>query len=472
MPKRKQPPLVAICGRPNVGKSTLFNRITGRQRAIVHQEEGITRDRFYADAEHEGKRFRMVDTGGIVEKPQDLITQKMQEQAQAALRESKVIVFVVDGQQEITRIDEELRDTLFRYGKPVVLAVNKLDNPKLEELKTDFYALGLGDPYAISASHNVGIDDLLDAICEHVPDPAPTEPADEEDEEEAPELDITKVTIVGRPNVGKSSFVNAILNEERCIVTDVPGTTRDALDIEFNWQGKDYLFIDTAGLRRKAGIRQAVEHFSVSRSLRSVRRADVCLLLIDATEGLTEQDKRIAEYASEQGTAMILVYTKWDLIEDKDARFKRIAEELDLKAPFLKYVPYITVSNVTRQRLFAPFDLIDRVAAMAKLRIGTGELNRFFDDIRANVPAAMRHGKRAKVLYITQASVQPTVFVLFVNQAKLFHFSYIRHIENRLRERYGFDGVPIQIEVREERQSGRRGAPPHEKAIPRVEEGQ
>ncbi len=454
MAAKRKLPLVAICGRPNVGKSTLFNRILGRQRAIVHGEAGVTRDRAYGNAEWDGRRFRVVDTGGVVENPLDPITEKMQEQVREALKEARVIVFVVDGQEPITRTDEELRDELFKYGKPVVVAVNKLDNPRIEEENlNEFYRLGLSELYPVSSGHGLGMDDLLEAVVAHLPEaPAPAEDdedAESEEEEEAPESRVTKVAIVGKPNVGKSSFVNAILNEERSIVTDIPGTTRDALDIEFRWKGRDYVLIDTAGLRKKAGIRQPVEHFSVSRTLRAVKGADVALILVDATEGLSEQDKRIIGFAQESGTAMILVWTKWDLVEDKAWRFKNIADEIDLKIPFAKYVPYVTISNVTRQRVFAVFEYVDRVAAEAEKRIGTGELNRLMEDIRAASPPTGPKGQSAKILYATQVSVKPTVFVLFVNRKKHFHFSYLRHIENQLRQRYGFEGVPLTLELRE-----------------------
>jgi len=437
--------LVAICGRPNVGKSTLFNRITGKMSAIVHAEEGITRDRAYGVAQHGDYVFRVVDTGGIVENPIDPVVAKMQQQVRVALKEAKVILFVVDGQQPLTRTDEELRDELFTLGKPVVLAVNKLDNPNMEVNKLDFYTLGMGDPYAVSSGHGLGIDELLDAVVAHLPQSHAVEEQEGEPEKKA----VTRVAIIGKPNVGKSSFINAILNEERTIVDDTPGTTRDAIDIEFQWKGKDYLLIDTAGLRKKAGIRKEVEHFSVARSLRAVRRADVCLLLMDGTEGITEQDKRILDYVQEQGRGIVLVWSKWDLVEDKEARFKQLQDEIDLKAPFLKYAPQITISNVTRVRLFKTFDLIDRVAAEAEKRISTSELNRVMENIRAHHTPPSKGGKHPKVLYATQASAKPTVFVLFVNQARLFHFSYVRYIENALRDKYGFEGVPISIELRE-----------------------
>jgi GTP-binding protein len=368
----------------------------------------------------------------------------MQQQVRTALQEAKVIVFVVDGQQELTRVDEQLRDELFKYGKPVVVAVNKLDNERMEQNVYDFYALGFGDPHAISSGHGLGVDLLLDAVLAHLPEPSED---DEAEEEEKPKP--LRVAIVGKPNVGKSSFVNAILNEERAIVTDVPGTTRDAIDIEFRWKDRDYVLVDTAGLRRKAGISLDVERFSVSRTLRAVKSADVALIMIDSTDGISEQDKRIIGFAAEAGTAMVLVWTKWDLVEDKEREFKKIPDEIDLKAPFIKYVPYLTISNLTRQRLFTVFEYVERVAAAAEKRIGTGELNRLMDELRASSPPTGAKGQAAKILYATQVSVKPTTFVLFVNRAKLFHFSYVRFIENRLRERYGFEGVPIKVELRE-----------------------
>ncbi|HOF40746.1 MAG TPA: ribosome biogenesis GTPase Der [Candidatus Hydrogenedentes bacterium] len=441
MSKTKPLPLVAICGRPNVGKSTLFNRLVGKQRAIVHGEEGITRDRTYATAQWGERAFRVVDTGGVVENPLDPVSHKVQIQVREALQEADAIILVVDGQQEITRTDEELRDELFKYGKPVFVAVNKLDNERLQLHLAEFYALGLGDPHSISATHNMGIESLVDAVLRVLPERSQTTVV---------EVDATRIAVIGKPNVGKSSFVNAILNTERSIVDATPGTTRDAIDIDVVWNDRPYVLIDTAGLRRKSGIKEDVEHFSISRSLRAIRRADVCLVLIDATEGISEQDKRILAYVQENGAGMVLVWTKWDLIEDKELRFKELSDEIDLKAPFLRYVPSITVSNTTRQRLFKIFDLADLVAAEAEKRIPTPELNRLFEQLRSEEVSGTYKGKRAKVLYATQTGTKPAKFTLFVNQKRLFHFSYLRFIENRLRERFGWQGVPIHIELREE----------------------
>lgn len=449
---KKRLPLVAIVGRPNVGKSTLFNRIVGKQRAIVHDVEGITRDRFFNEATWDDRHFRVVDTGGMVENPLDEITRKMQEQVQQAIDEARVVIFVLDGQQEITRSDRIVCESLQHSGKPVVLAVNKLDNVRLALNQYEYYGLGLGEPYAISASHNLGIEALMDAVTAHLPEPpaAPAEETDATGEEEAAPA-VIKVAIIGRPNVGKSSFVNALLNEERAIVSDVPGTTRDAIDIEFHWQGKDYLLIDTAGLRRKAGISEPVEHFSVARALRAIRRADVCLVMVEATEGLSEQDKRIIGYALEQGTAIILVWTKWDLIHEKVKRLKALENDLDLKMPQVMFAPRVTISNVTRKRLFTVFEYVDRVAAEACKRIATAELNRLVERIKAKHNPPSQKGHHAKILYATQARVKPTEFIFFVNQKRLFHFSYMRFIENQIREAYGFEGVPLKLELREEK---------------------
>ncbi len=465
MSKNKKLPLVAICGRPNVGKYTLYNRICGKQRAIIHDLEGITRDRHYARVNWERYTFDIVDTGGIVQNPEDAIVEKMQEQVRMALRDATVVVFLVDGQAELTVTDFDVRDELFKLGKPVVLATNKLDNPTLEMNRHNFYELGVGEPLAISSGHGHGITELMEAIAEHLPKPEPieeseidsdtdidpeTDAEDINDDEGNTDPDTIKVAVIGKPNVGKSSFINAILNEERVIVDNTPGTTRDAIDIDFHWNDQDYLLIDTAGMRKKAGVKEAVEHFSIARSLRAVRRADVCLVMMDATEDISEQDKRILGYVYQQGTAMILVWTKWDLIEDKTERFQALENQIQNKMPHLSYIPFITISNLSRQRIFKSFELIDRIAESAKMRISTNALNRFMKDVKNRHKPSSQKGKFAKILYATQASIKPTTFVLFVNQKRLFHFSYVRFIENQLRKEFKFEGVPIHLELREE----------------------
>jgi GTP-binding protein len=381
----------------------------------------------------------------------------MQQQVRAALDEAAVIVLVVDGQQEITRTDRLIAEEIQRLRKPVVLAVNKLDNYKMSNNRFDFYELAMGDPLSVSSGHGLGVEELMQEVMKHLPDAPLATPetlAPGEGEDDAPAVltsKVTRVAIVGRPNVGKSSFINAILNEERTIVSEIPGTTRDAIDVEFTWQDREYLLIDTAGMRKKAGIREDVERFSVTRSLRAIRRADVCLVMVEATEGLAEQDKRIIGYAMENGTPIILVWTKWDLIEDKEKRFKALTDDIDLQMPQIKFVPWVTISNLTRLRLFKTFEMIDEVAAEAKKRIPTAELNKLIERIKAKHNPPSQKGKHAKILYATQASTNPTVFIIFVNQIKLFHFSYLRFIENQFREEYGFKGIPIRIELREEK---------------------
>jgi GTP-binding protein len=461
--KKKKRPLIAICGRPNVGKSTLYNRIIRKQSAIIHDLEGITRDRQSTTARWENYTFDIVDTGGIVQNPDDSIVQKMQDQVRMALQEATVILFVVDGQTELSATDFDLRDELYKLGKPVVLATNKLDNPTLELNKNNFYELGMGEPYAISSGHGHGIYELMEALTEHLPEPTsedegetdigefdPDQDLTEEDRQKDTHPDLIKVAVIGKPNVGKSSYINAILNEERLIVDPTAGTTRDAIDIEFTHNEKDYLLIDTAGMRKKAGVKELVEHYSIARTLRAVRRADVCLVMMDATEDISEQDKRILGYVYDQGTASILVWTKWDLVEDKEERYQQLETQIQNKMPHLSYIPFITISNTERQRIFKTFDVINRIAESAKQRITTNALNRFVKEIRTRHKPSSHNGKFAKILYATQASIKPTTFVLFVNQKRLFHFSYIRFIENQLRKEFTFEGVPIHIELREE----------------------
>ena len=414
--------MVAIVGRPNVGKSTLFNRILGKQRAIVHDVEGITRDRFINEASWEGRRFRLVDTGGIVETPVDEITRKMQAQVQQAIDDAHVVIFVLDGQQEITRPDRVVCESLLRSGKPVVLAVNKLDNPKLALNLYDYYALGIGEPHAISSGHNLGIDALMREVIRHLPDPGetdggvPTAGGTDADLEEANE--VIKVAIVGRPNVGKSSFVNAILNEERISSPMCPAPPATPSISSFTG-GAKYLLIDTAGLRRKAGIRKPVEHFSVAAPCGPIRHADVCLV------GQPRKNWRNRTSAYRCGRARRLYWCgpKWDLVENKVKRLKALEDDLDLKMPQGCFAPRLTIYIVTRTRLFFVFYWVDRVAAEAAKRIGTAELNRLMEQIKAKHNPPGKKGVHAKILYATQAGVKPTEIVLFVNQKRLFHFN-------------------------------------------------
>ncbi|HOJ34241.1 MAG TPA: ribosome biogenesis GTPase Der [Candidatus Hydrogenedentes bacterium] len=450
-------PRIVICGRPNVGKSTLFNRMTGRFRAIVHEQEGVTRDRNYGKAIWDGVEMLIADTGGIVADPIDPITRKIQEQVRKALEEADVVLFVVDGRQELTRTDLDLCEQLRRLNKPIVLAVNKLDNEKQELLAADFFQLGLGNPIPVSATHGRNTDAVMEAIVSALHLTPRVCSNGNEVALPGTESTVTRVAIVGRPNVGKSSLVNALLDEERMIVTDIPGTTRDSVDVEFRWKDRCYLLVDTAGLRRKAGIRQEVERYSVSRTLRSIRESDVTVVLTDATEGITEQDKRIFEYIKEQGKAAVWAWSKWDLIENKKAHLAKIKEEIEYKAPFCSYFPMVTISSLTRLRLTALLDWVELVAQEATKRISTSELNRLMQDIRTSGAGSYHKGRVARILYATQASIKPTVFVLFVNQKRLFHFSYVRHIENRIRKEHGFVGVPIKIELREEKNDSATG---------------
>ncbi len=446
-------PLVAICGRPNVGKSTLFNRITGKFRAIVHAEEGVTRDRHFGVVSWKNVEFDVVDTGGVVLDPVDKITRKIQEQVRKALLDADLILWVVDARKELTRIDLDLSDELRKLGKPVLLVANKLDNETQELLAAELYSVGYGDPIAVSATHGTNVALLLDTVVSRFSSPeqqyVSTAPAQQTDLKERQDSLSTRIAIVGRPNVGKSSLVNALLNEERMIVSDIPGTTRDSIDVQFTWKNKSYVLVDTAGLRRKSGIKKEVERFSVNRSLRSIREADVAVMLTDPCEGLTEQDKRIFEFIREQGTAVVWAWSKWDLIPNKKERLSSLLEEVAFKAPFCKFIPMLTVSSVTRLRLDRLLETVDLVAAEAMKRVTTGELNRLIQQIRTSGAGSFHKGRVARILYGTQASIKPTVFVLFVNQARIFHFSYVRHIENCLREAYGFQGVPIRIEIRE-----------------------
>ena len=433
-------PLVAIVGRPNVGKSMLFNKLTGKRLSIVEDTPGVTRDRLYAQAEWRGRTFDLVDTGGIEPGTDNQILSFMREQAEIAIAAATVIVFVCDIRTGMTAADQEVAGMLQRSRKPVVLAVNKMDstghtNPDIYE----FYNLGLGDPYPVSAVHGHGTGDLLDACFEHFP---PEDQAEAED-------DVIKVAIIGKPNVGKSSLVNRILGQERVIVSDMAGTTRDAVDSYFEKDGQKYLIIDTAGMRKKSKVDDRVEKFSVLRATMAIERCDVCLIMIDANEGVTEQDTKVAGLAHEAGKASIIVVNKWDAVEKDDKTMDRMVKDIRRDLSYMTYAPILFISALTGSRVERLFDAINDVADQAAMRITTGMLNDVLNDATARVQPPTDKGKRLKVYYMTQVGVKPPHFVIFCNDAKLFHFSYQRYIENQIRATFGLEGTPVKITIRQ-----------------------
>ena len=433
-------PLVAIVGRPNVGKSMLFNKLVGQRLSIVEDTPGVTRDRLYAEAEWRNRKFDLVDTGGIEPSADSEILAFMRQQAEIAIDHATVIVFLCDIKTGLTASDQEVANMLLRSGKPVVLAVNKMDqvgmtNPDIYE----FYNLGLGDPIAVSAVHGHGTGDLLDECFRYFP------PEDEEEEED----DVIKVAVIGKPNVGKSSLVNRILGEERVIVSDMAGTTRDAVDSYFeNAKGK-YLFIDTAGMRKKAKVDDRIEKFSVLRATMAIERCDVCLIMIDANEGVTEQDTKVAGLAHEAGKACIIVVNKWDAIEKDDKTMDRMRQDVRRDLAYMTYAPIVFISALTGQRVDRLFDLINYVSDQAAMRITTGMLNTVLADATARVQPPTDKGRRLKIYYMTQVGVKPPHFVCFCNDAKLFHFSYQRYLENQIRATFGLEGTPIRLTIRQ-----------------------
>lgn len=433
-------PIVAIVGRPNVGKSTLFNIFADSRISIVEDTPGVTRDRLYADAEWLDRKFTVVDTGGIEMQNTDSIAVSIREQAEIAIREADVILFVCDARTGITTDDMEVAKLLRQSRKPVILAVNKADTPKQEAEAYEFYNLGIGEPYLISASNKLNLGDLLDAIVEKFP-----KEGDDDDDNE----DVIKVAIIGRPNVGKSSIFNDIIGQNRSIVSDVAGTTRDAIDVPVEKDGQSYLFIDTAGMRRKGKIDEPIEKYSIIRTLRAVDRSDVVLLVLNAVEGITDQDKKIAGYAHEAGKGIVIVVNKWDLYPNKTVMSteeftKKIRNELI----FMPYANVVYVSALTQQRISRLPEMIRDAAEANSMRVATSVLNQVIIDAVAMNQPPMEKGKRLKILYTTQVKVKPPTFVIFCNEPEIMHFSYQRYLENQLREAFGFKGTPINIIVR------------------------
>ena len=433
-------PLVAIVGRPNVGKSMLFNRLVGRRLSIVEDTPGVTRDRLYAECEWCGRKFDMVDTGGIEPTTDSEILLYMREQAQIAINSATVIVLVTDIRTGVTAADKDVANMLLRSRKPVVLAVNKADSTGAEDPAIyEFYSLGLGDPIAVSAVHGHGTGDLLDECLKYFP------PAEEEDEED----DCIKVAVIGKPNVGKSSLINRILGEKRLIVSDIAGTTRDTVDTMFeNEQGR-YMFIDTAGIRRKSKVDEKIEKFSVMRSQLAVERADVCIIMIDARDGVTEQDTKIAGLAHESGKACIVAVNKWDLVDKETGTMEKMRKDIMRDLSFMSYAPIIFISAATGQRTEKLFELINFVNDQSNMRISTGMLNNVLADAQARVQPPTDKGRRLKIYYMTQTGIKPPNFVIFCNSRELFHFSYQRYIENQLRTVFGLEGTPIRIVIRQ-----------------------
>ena len=433
-------PLVAIVGRPNVGKSMLFNKLCGQRLSIVEDTPGVTRDRLYAACEWNGRVFDIVDTGGIEPGTDSEILSFMREQAEIAIQNATVIVFVCDIKTGMTASDQEVANMLLRSGKPVVLAVNKMDqvggtNPDIYE----FYNLGLGDPIPVSAVHGHGTGDLLDECLQYFP----------EEGEEPVDDDVIKVAVIGKPNVGKSSLVNRILGEQRVIVSDMAGTTRDAVDSFFENDKGKYLFIDTAGMRKKSKVDDRIEKFSVLRATMAIERSDVCLILIDANEGVTEQDTKVAGLAHEAGKACIIVVNKWDAIEKDDKTMDRMRQEVRRDLSYMTYAPILFISALTGQRVDRIFELINYVVDQASMRITTGMLNSVLADATQRVQPPTDKGRRLKIYYMTQVGVKPPHFVVFCNDAQLFHFSYQRYLENQIRNTFGLEGTPVRLTIRQ-----------------------
>ena len=438
-------PVVAIVGRPNVGKSTLFNALAGSKISIVQDTPGVTRDRIYADVTWLDRSFTLIDTGGIEPDSSDIILSQMREQAQIAIDTADVIVFITDVRQGLVDADAKVADMLRRSQKPLLLVVNKVDSVQKFMMDVyEFYNLGIGEPIPISAANRMGLGDMLDLIVKELPKDAGTE---EEDE-------IPRIAIVGKPNVGKSSLINRLLGEDRVIVSDIAGTTRDAVDTRVTWEGREYIFIDTAGLRRKGKVKEEIERYSVIRTVTAVERANIVVILIDATEGVTEQDAKIAGIAHENGKGVIVAVNKWDAIEKNDKTIYQFTNKIRDTLAYMPYAELIFISAKTGQRIPKLFETIDGVIENQTLRIQTGVLNEILSEAVAMQQPPSDRGKRLKIFYMTQVAVRPPTFVIFVNDKELMHFSYTRYIENKIREAFGFRGTPLKFIIRERGEKG------------------
>ncbi|MCJ7848601.1 ribosome biogenesis GTPase Der [Blautia sp. JLR.GB0024] len=436
-------PIVAIVGRPNVGKSTLFNALAGEKISIVKDTPGVTRDRIYADVNWLDKSFTLIDTGGIEPDSRDIILSQMREQAQIAIDTADVIIFITDVRQGLVDSDAKVADMLRRSGKPVILVVNKVDNFDKFIMDTyEFYNLGIGEPVPVSATGKLGIGDMLEKVVEYF----------DEDAEDGEEEDIPKIAVVGKPNVGKSSLINKLIGESRVIVSDIAGTTRDAIDTKVEWKDKEYIFIDTAGLRRKSKIKEELERYSIIRTVTAVERADVVVMMIDATEGVTEQDAKIAGIAHERGKGIIIAVNKWDAIEKNDKTIYKFTNKVREVLSYMPYAEIIFISAETGQRIPKLFEAIDMVLENQTLRVQTGVLNEIMTEAVAMQQPPSDKGKRLKLFYITQVAVKPPTFVIFVNDKELMHFSYTRYLENKIRDTFGFKGTSLKFIIRERKE--------------------
>lgn len=430
-------PIVAIVGRPNVGKSTIFNRIVGERVSIVEDIPGVTRDRIYSSADWLTHDFNIIDTGGIDIGDEPFLEQ-IRHQAEIAMDEADVIIFMVNGREGVTLADEHVAKILYKTKKPVVLAVNKIDNPDMRDMIYDFYSLGFGDPFPISGSHGLGLGDLLDEVAKHFPN----------EEEQVYDEDVIKFSLIGRPNVGKSSLVNAFLGDNRVIVSDVAGTTRDAIDSNYEFDGQEYVIIDTAGMRKKGKVYETTEKYSVLRALRAIERSDVVLVVLNGEEGIQEQDKKIAGYAHQAGKAIIIVVNKWDVVEKDEKTMNEKTKEIREQFQFLDYAPIIFVSAKTKKRVHSILPIINRVSENHSMRIQSSILNEVISDAVARNPAPTDKGRRLRIYYVTQVAIKPPTFVVFVNDPELMHFTYERFLENRIRDTFDFEGTPIKLITR------------------------